>query len=143
MKILNKYVKCLKLTMKTPEWVIGVVLVSSLLTLNIFHTFFIVSIADFKHVLVCWHCNSSKNSQKSSYYLWHYCAGRKIVGPKSFSNTETKYKRVKATLKQRDGQWKHNLFKTRMIKINTHILSTLSMYGSILHILHKVAYTIK
>ena len=123
--------------MNTPEWRHW--RRSSVFIINFKHIshFFIVSIADFKHVLVCcWHCNSSKNSQKSSYYLWHYCAGRKIVGPKSFSNIETKYKRVKATLKQRDGQWKHNLFKTRMIKINTHILSTLSMYGSILHILY-------
>ena len=134
---------CLKLRVKTPEWRhwrrSGVFIVNFK---HIWHFFYCFNCC-FKHVLVCWHCNSSKNSQKSSYYLWHYCAGRKIVGPKSFSNIETKYKRVKAILKQRDGQWKHNLFKTRMIKINTHILSTLSMYGSILHILHKVAYTIK
>ena len=111
----------------------------SICFLSIFLTFFTVSNVDFKHVFVWWDCNSSKLSQRSGYFWWHYCAERKIVRSKSFSNIGTECKRVKETLKQHHGQWKHNLFKTKVIKINKHILSISSTH----RILHKVAYTIK
>ena len=42
---------CSRLTTKTPENAIGVVLVSLLLTLNIFHTLFWVYIVNFEHRL--------------------------------------------------------------------------------------------
>ena len=41
---------CSKLTVKTLEQLIDVILVFLLLTLNIFHTFFYVSIVDFEQV---------------------------------------------------------------------------------------------
>ena len=58
-KVINKNIRarceiCSKVPIKTPEQPVGDVLVSLLLTLNIFHTFSSVSIVNFEQINSSW-----------------------------------------------------------------------------------------
>ena len=61
--------------------VVNVVLVFSLLTLNILHTFYSVSIVDFKHVDVSWEAGFMRNAFSQSWVEYGsigYCSNNNL-----------------------------------------------------------------
>ena len=72
---------CSKLIKKLRNNVVNVALLFSLLTLNILHTFYSVSIVDFEHVNVSWEAGFMRNAFSQSWVEYGsigYCSNKNL-----------------------------------------------------------------